>query len=91
MALKTEHEIIGVIENMAYFESKKTGEIEYVFGRGGGEKLSKELNTELLGQIPLEQPEEREDDVFAPGVYEADHRIGKIYTDVVERLIEKAE
>lgn len=91
MALKTEHEIIGVIENMSYFESKKTGEIEYVFGHGGGEKLSKELNTELLGQIPLEQPEEREDDVFAPGVYEADHRIGKIYTDTAERIIEKAE
>lgn len=91
MALKTEHEIIGVIENMAYFESKKTGEIEYVFGRGGGQKLSKELNTKLIGQIPLEQPEEREDDVFAPGVYEADHRIGKIYTDAAEGILAEVE
>lgn len=91
MALKTEHEIIGVIENMSYWESKKTGEIEYVFGSGGGEKLSEELNTEMLGQIPLEQPEEREDNVFAPGVYEADHRIGKIYTDVAEQVIQKTE
>jgi len=91
MALKTEHEVIGVIENMSYWESKKTGEVEYVFGRGGGEKLSKELDTELIGQVPLEQPDEREDDVFAPGVYEADHRIGKIYTDVAERVIAKTE
>src|SRR5690625_3373463 len=36
MALKTNHEILGVVENMAYFESKKTGEKEYVFGQGGG-------------------------------------------------------
>lgn len=88
MAKKTEHDIIGVVENMAYFESKKTGEIEYVFGSGGGEKLRKELDTQLLGQIPLEQPEERDDDVFAPGVYDANHRIGKIYTDTASHIID---
>ncbi|RKJ30266.1 chromosome partitioning protein ParA, partial [Butyricicoccus sp. 1XD8-22] len=38
MALRTNHEILGVIENMSYFESKLTGEKEYVFGQGGGEK-----------------------------------------------------
>src|SRR5699024_7493911 len=37
MALKTEHQILGIVENMAYFESEKTGEKEYVFGRGGGD------------------------------------------------------
>src|SRR5699024_11401642 len=26
MALKTDHKILGVVENMAYFESEKTGE-----------------------------------------------------------------
>ncbi|HEX7064916.1 MAG TPA: Mrp/NBP35 family ATP-binding protein [Bacillales bacterium] len=91
MALKTEHEIIGVVENMAYWESKKTGEVEYVFGQGGGEKLSEELNTELLGQIPLRQPDERQDNEFAPGVYEADHPTGKIYTDIADQVIHKAE
>lgn len=34
MALRTEHEILGVIENMSYFESRLTGEKEYVFGKG---------------------------------------------------------
>src|SRR5699024_7705111 len=37
MAIKTDHEILGIIENMAYYESK-SGEKEYVFGRGGGKK-----------------------------------------------------
>src|SRR5699024_3309863 len=40
MALKTEHEILGVVENMAYFESEATGQKEYVFGQGGGQKLT---------------------------------------------------
>ncbi|HET7629025.1 MAG TPA: Mrp/NBP35 family ATP-binding protein [Bacillales bacterium] len=91
MALKTEHEIIGVVENMAYFESELTGEKEYVFGKGGGEKLSEELNTELLGQVPLAQPAEREDGTFAPGVYEEDEPIGKIYREIAEKVAAKAE
>lgn len=87
MALRTEHEIVGVIENMAFFESKVTGEKEYVFGRGGGEKLADELRTEVLGQLPLQQPDWNDDD-FAPSIYDEDHRLGKIYTDIAKKVIE---
>lgn len=88
MALRTEHEILGVIENMAYFESKLTGEKEYVFGQGGGEKLAEELRTEVLGQLPLGQPDWNEDD-FAPSIYQEDHKLGKIYADIAKKVIEK--
>lgn len=88
MALKTDHEIIGVIENMAYFESKLTGEKEYVFGQGGGEKLAEELKTEVLGQLPLGQPDWNEDD-FAPSIYQEDHKLGKIYLEIAEKVIGK--
>jgi ATP-binding protein involved in chromosome partitioning len=87
MALRTEHEIIGVIENMSYFESKITGEKEYVFGQGGGQKLAEELRTKVLGQIPLQQPDWDKED-FAPSVYEADHQIGKIYNDIAKQIAE---
>ncbi|GIN64241.1 iron-sulfur cluster carrier protein [Robertmurraya siralis] len=90
MALKTEHEILGVVENMAYFESQLTGEKEYVFGQGGGEKLADELRTEVLGQLPLGQPDWNEDD-FAPSVYQEDHKIGKIYLDIAQKVISKLE
>ncbi|MFX3624233.1 MAG: P-loop NTPase [Ectobacillus sp.] len=87
MALRTEHEIIGVIENMSYFESKLTGEKEYVFGKGGGQKLADELRTRLLGQIPLEQPDWDKED-FAPSVYDADHKIGAIYNEIAQEIID---
>jgi ATP-binding protein involved in chromosome partitioning len=87
MALRTEHEIVGVIENMAFFESKLTGEKEYVFGRGGGEKLADELRTNVLGQLPLSQPDWNDKD-FAPSIYDEDHRLGKIYTDIAEKVIQ---
>ncbi|MEK4027297.1 MULTISPECIES: Mrp/NBP35 family ATP-binding protein [Bacillaceae] len=88
MALRTDHEVIGVIENMAYFESKKTGEKEYVFGRGGGDKLAEELRTEILGRLPLEQPDWNEEE-FAPSIYAADHRLGKIYQEIAEKVVNK--
>ncbi|MGK0577508.1 P-loop NTPase [Macrococcus capreoli] len=90
MALHTDHEILGVVENMSYFESKVTGEKEYVFGKGGGDKLASELNTELLGQLPLAQPDWTDDD-FAPSVYAEDHALGQIYLNMAERIINKTE
>lgn len=89
MALQTDHEVIGVIENMAWYESKSTGEREMVFGKGGGPKLAEELRTELLGQIPLGQPDWNNED-FAPSVYEESHPTGKLYNEIAQQVIERA-
>lgn len=51
MAEKTKLKVIGVIENMAYYENK--GEKDYIFGKDGGKNLAKHLNVPLLGEIPL--------------------------------------
>jgi len=46
--------ILGVIENMSWFTPKKHPDEKYfIFGQGGGALLASELNTKLLGQIPL--------------------------------------
>ncbi len=88
MALQTDHTLLGVIENMSWFEAKTTGEREFVFGQGGGVKLAQELRTDLLGQIPLGQPDWNEED-FAPSVYSDDHPIGQIYMDIAKNIIKK--
>ena len=90
MAIKTDHEVIGVVENMSYFESQVTKEKEYVFGRGGGEKLAEELRTEVLGQLPLRQPDWNEED-FAPSIYESDHPTGRIFMDIAKKVTEAVE
>jgi ATP-binding protein involved in chromosome partitioning len=51
LAERTRLKVIGVIENMAYFESN--GKREYIFGRDGGKNLAKQLGVNLLGEIPL--------------------------------------
>jgi len=87
MALQTDHEILGVIENMAWYESK-SGDREFVFGQGGGAKLTEELRTELLGQIPLGQPDWT-DEEFAPSVYAQQHPTGQTYLDIATTIINK--
>jgi ATP-binding protein involved in chromosome partitioning len=92
MALfKTKHELLGVVENMSWYETRD-GKRDYVFGRGGGEKLAEELNVELLVQIPLRAPEQIDlnDPLFSPSVYAEDHPIGERYRQLAEKVIAKA-
>ncbi len=53
MAEKMDSDILGIIENMAYYECSECGNKEYIFGKGGGKKLAELLNVDLLGQLPL--------------------------------------
>jgi ATP-binding protein involved in chromosome partitioning len=45
--------ILGIIENMSYWESRKTGEREYIFGSGGADKAGEKWDIPVLGKIPL--------------------------------------
>ena len=53
LAEKSSMKLIGIIENMSYFLAPG-GAKEYIFGSGGGQELSVQLDVPLLGQIPLE-------------------------------------
>lgn len=91
MAQRTNHEIVGVVENMSYYVDK-TGEKAYVFGRGGGAKLAEELHAELLAQIPLGAPDNHISEAdFSPSVYKADTETGRMYMEMAARILAKLE
>jgi ATP-binding protein involved in chromosome partitioning len=46
--------VLGIVENMSYFECPHCGKPAAIFGSGGGERLAKEVNLPLLAQIPLD-------------------------------------
>ncbi len=46
--------ILGVIENMSYFQCPSDGKIYHIFGEGGGEREAAKLGVPLLGKIPLD-------------------------------------
>jgi ATP-binding protein involved in chromosome partitioning len=53
-ATELKHELLGVVENMSYFEYD--GKKHAIFGEGGGDIVAKKLNTEILASIPIGQP-----------------------------------
>lgn len=88
MAIHTKHEILGVVENMAFYECSACGQKDYVFGRGGGAKLAEELRTQLLAQIPLGAPDNHvaEPD-YSPSIYKQDTPTGKLYDELAGYVI----
>jgi ATP-binding protein involved in chromosome partitioning len=53
MARKTNMRLLGVVENMSWL-AREDGTREELFGSGGGEALSREVEAPLLGRIPFD-------------------------------------
>lgn len=45
-------QILGLVENMSYFEPKDSKKRYYLYGKGGARFLSEKYNLDLLGEIP---------------------------------------
>ncbi|HUF66788.1 MAG TPA: Mrp/NBP35 family ATP-binding protein [Gemmatimonadaceae bacterium] len=58
--------VLGVAENMSWFECAHCGAPSALFGSGGGQRLANELGVPLLGQIPLDQRVYEGGDAGAP-------------------------
>ncbi|NEW09627.1 Mrp/NBP35 family ATP-binding protein [Paenibacillus sp. SYP-B3998] len=92
MAIQTNHEILGIVENMSYYECKACGSKDYIFGKGGGAKLAEDLHSELLAQVPLGAPDNHISEIdYSPSVYKAETKSGQIYLDLAASVISKLE
>jgi len=45
--------ILGIVENMSYFECPRCGEISHIFSHGGGAKTAEMYGVPFLGDVPL--------------------------------------
>jgi ATP-binding protein involved in chromosome partitioning len=46
--------ILGIVENMSIHICSKCGHAEHIFGSGGGERMAKDYEVEMLGALPLD-------------------------------------
>jgi ATP-binding protein involved in chromosome partitioning len=46
--------ILGVVENMSYFQCGHCQERTEIFGHGGGSRMAEELGIPLLGEVPID-------------------------------------
>jgi ATP-binding protein involved in chromosome partitioning len=46
--------VLGLVENMSYFECRHCHAKEHIFSHGGGRRLAEEAGVPFLGEIPLD-------------------------------------
>ncbi|MCL6516903.1 P-loop NTPase [Alicyclobacillus sp.] len=84
MGLRTNHEIIGVVENLSYFACPCCNERSYLFGRGGGRRVAEALRTDLLAEIPVADLSDGRRAIFGD-----DTPQGAAYQALAERVIDR--
>lgn len=72
-------ELLGVVENMSYYEVN--GEDHYIFGQGGGERVADELAVELLAKLPIVPSENQ--------IYKESDIAGMIYLNLARKIMQK--
>lgn len=83
--------ILGVAENMSYLQDS-SGKRQYIFGQGGGQQVALDLDTDLLGQVPLDMQIRIGSDQGIPIVIsDPDCEASKVFFSIAERVIKKLE
>ncbi len=80
--------ILGLIENMAFFTPAELPENKYyIFGKDGGKKLAEELHVPLLGQVPLVQSIREGGDEGMPIVLQEGHPAATFFDSIVQKIV----
>ena len=81
--------ILGLVENMAYFKTDDSNEKHYIFGEAGVKYLSKDLNINFLGEIPLFKSLREASDFGRPGSLQESSEISDIFDDISKNVVEQ--
>ena len=80
--------ILGLIENMAYFKTDESDTRHYIFGESGVKYLSKDLNINFLGEIPIFQSLREASDFGRPGSLQESTDVSNIFEEISKNMVE---
>jgi ATP-binding protein involved in chromosome partitioning len=82
--------VLGIVENMSYFECPGCHEQHPIFGKGGGARACEELKVDLLAQVPIEPDVVRAGDEGTPTVVSApDSPAGRVFKELAGTIARK--
>lgn len=87
MFQKLEVPLLGVVENMSYYELPD-GTRDHVFGEGGGARIAERFGTELLAELPLQTATRRGGDQGLPAALGSDASADR-FMKLAKRIAEK--
>ena len=84
---KINRQILGLIENMSYFQADHSSEKIRIFGHGGGETLSRETGFPLLSAIPIDLAISRSGDSGVPLMISSpDSDTARLFLDIARKI-----
>ncbi|GAB5464719.1 MAG: Mrp/NBP35 family ATP-binding protein [Candidatus Kapaibacteriales bacterium] len=90
MFRKVNVDVFGIVENMSWFTPPGSEEKYHIFGKGGGQSVADEMDTELLGQVPLDiEMREMGDGGMPIVIKDQNHSQSKRFIDIADRLAGK--
>ena len=82
--------IVGIVENMGIHTCPKCGYGEHIFSAGGGERMCRDYNIELLGALPLDIRIREQTDSGKPTVIaDPNGHVASIYRSIARRVAVK--
>ena len=87
---KVEVPVLGIVENMSTHICSNCGEVEAIFGEGGGERMAEEYGVDFLGGLPLDISIREGTDSGKPSVVaDPESAIAKIYREIARKAAAK--
>jgi ATP-binding protein involved in chromosome partitioning len=81
--------VLGVVENMSFFECPKCGSHDEIFGSGGAARIEQDFGVPVIGRIPLVADVRASGDAGVPLVVaQPEHPVSLIYAEIAEKVLE---
>jgi ATP-binding protein involved in chromosome partitioning len=90
MFKETEVPVLGIVENMSYFECPDTGKQFDIFGKGGGAQVASQYGLPLLAEIPIDPIIRTGGDTGKPAVRVEGSSVRTAFLDLADKVIELA-
>jgi ATP-binding protein involved in chromosome partitioning len=87
MARMTKQNVLGVVENMAYYVCPDCASRHHIFGRGGAFEIARLMDSRLLGRIPLDEATRQGGDTGAPAALDPSTQVGAAFADIAREIV----
>ena len=92
MFKKVDVPLLGIVENMSIHVCSNCGYEESIFGSGGGDSLSLDYGTEVIGRLPLDLTIREQTDAGYPVVASnPDHPAARAYLLLADKVARRVE
>jgi ATP-binding protein involved in chromosome partitioning len=79
--------LLGLVENMSYYQCSSCGHIDDIFGSNGGVELAQRYQVPVLGQLPLQKAIREHSDNGRPIALDDNEQCTDIYRKIARQVI----